>query len=516
MKADHEKSEEPDSGLSPEKLILATGVLSDLIETTGPIRLDKLLREVGRMLGLRQITPRIKHTLLPLIPNHLIHIEADGERFVWPRTSMPQSWTGYPAPGSVTSVSDVSLVELSNLLRSIPEDVVDADDEVRYRIALGRLGLTRLTASARRRLSSALELARSKQTQPGDAPYSRWAVTSSDSLAPIVGNGTRRGIYILEFADASKYVGMATNIVSRFTSHTHGSAHHPPWDDVIALNFRAIPTGDLRVAEIAEIRRQRDQGSQLRNRTGVPESIAPSPLDDVIPSVDLDHWSLGDPDACHFDFSSHPVQHSDTRSTLRRDQPVAVYDAVLDDLAYALEHIVPQAPITEKEFWALSDSPSTAGGRFATLNTGSVELLVFPTWLKNGSEELKFERFHPEHQVAFINTDLFDPTLGDGIFQSFYDLKPVPFAFTHHHYRIDISGAVYYPVGSLKALMEANDDLLVAARNFALSMMKYRHSGLFRRFHSTALTDEAYRKIQHPHWDKTPRQRPTISVNPGT
>lgn len=50
----------------------------------------------------------------------------------------------------------------------------------------------------------------------------------------------RRGIYVLEYADGSMYVGQATDVVGRCNSHYRGSGHHEAWEDVVALRFAEV------------------------------------------------------------------------------------------------------------------------------------------------------------------------------------------------------------------------------------------------------------------------------------
>lgn len=48
------------------------------------------------------------------------------------------------------------------------------------------------------------------------------------------------------------------------------------------------------------------------------------------------------------------------------------------------------------------------------------------------------------------------------------------------------------PVGKLRNLFENDPELLAEARVFALDIMRYRDSGIFRRFHSSRLADEVF------------------------
>lgn len=46
--------------------------------------------------------------------------------------------------------------------------------------------------------------------------FKRWEIDSSSPVAPLVGTRFRRGIYILEFTNGERYVGLTENIVQRF------------------------------------------------------------------------------------------------------------------------------------------------------------------------------------------------------------------------------------------------------------------------------------------------------------
>lgn len=55
-----------------------------------------------------------------------------------------------------------------------------------------------------------------------------------------------------------------------------------------------------------------------------------------------------------------------------------VWEAVVDELAQAVALAIPSPVETEGRFWMISDYPTTAGGRFATLTVGTLGLLYFP------------------------------------------------------------------------------------------------------------------------------------------
>ncbi|WP_051011493.1 hypothetical protein, partial [Corynebacterium timonense] len=249
------------------------------------------------------------------------------------------------------------------------------------------------------------------------------------------------------------------------------------------------------VEERRTIRYFRDRGVPLRNRTGVPESVSESPLDQVISVHQAHHWSLGGTDHCHEDFTRHAMFHP-PQSTLTQKAPTSVYEAVLADLAFALEYLVPSAQETERAYWTLSDYPSTAGGRYATLNTGTLEFLVFPRKLLALDLEGWTDHLPDDHPIAYLN--LF---LDEGVDWSAHDFRtPTIFGFDFTDYDAVSCEALYYPVGSLQQLLETHPELMRAAREFSLTMMRFRRSGLFTRWHSAPLVHEAYTLIGHNQW----------------
>lgn len=329
--------------------------------------------------------------------------------------------------------------------------------------------------------------------------FKHWYLTSTTRLGPLIPPQERCGIYVIEFADGTKYVGQSINVVTRFANHTHGSLHHGPWDDVVSLAFAPAPPLELDALESQEIARQLEAGVVLRNRKGVIHSAGPSPLDSVVTITEQKHWILGDwsPTAeDHKAFAAAAHNAGDTKLTAKA--PEDVTNAVLKDLAFALENIIPAATETEKTYWTLSDYPSTAGGRYATLNTGILEFLVFPRFkILDDIADLE-----PEFRDAF--------DLGIGFFNLFLPgdveveddedsigLSPhPPYLVMFHEYNVLTTEAYYYPIGKLEETFAAlPPEMLADARDFAVTMMHERPSNLFRRWHSSALAGHAYQRI---------------------
>lgn len=334
-------------------------------------------------------------------------------------------------------------------------------------------------------------------TSPLD--FKRLELNSNTPIGPIFPANERCGIYVIEFDDGTKYVGQSIDVVKRFWDHTHGSNHHESWGDVVALSFAPAPPLELDILEKQMIQHQLDAGVLLRNRSGVLASEGPSPLDLVVTVTDQKHWILGDWEPSQFDRAAFVRGAEASGPTkLEKKAPPKVSQAVIKDIAFALEHIIPVAPETEKTYWTLSDYPSTAGGRYATLNTGILEFLVFP-----------------RSSVVTDPTDL-DPGFLDGytLGTGFFNLLPreggdwkaesdtvcfskSPYHFVaSHDYNVTPTEAYYYPIGQLEETFNAlAPEVISDARKFAVTLMRNRPSNLFRRWHSSALAGRAYEKI---------------------
>ncbi|MDT3766943.1 GIY-YIG nuclease family protein [Gleimia hominis] len=210
-------------------------------------------------------------------------------------------------------------------------------------------------------------------------------MTDPSTVAPLFAPNERRGIYILEFKNGERYVGQTENVVTRYSTHRHGSKHHAAWQYVTAISFCHIPEGNLDEPERITIRQQR-AAHRLRNRAFNFGHWEPTVLDDYVAPEEQLHWATGHPsyDLAPFaEAAKNLKQETPKLLTKRRGQEVMpdgrpVWEVVVDELAQIVALAIPNATQTQKRFWTLSDYPSTAGGRFATLNVGSLELAFFP------------------------------------------------------------------------------------------------------------------------------------------
>lgn len=214
--------------------------------------------------------------------------------------------------------------------------------------------------------------------------FKRWDLSDSSTVAAIF-EGCRRGVYVLHFENEERYVGQATDVVTRYSTHRHGSRHHAPWTDIIAIEFLEVSEGDLDWPEQETIRRYRSH-YKLRNKVFNFGHTEPSVLDPVVPVEVQRHWATGQPeyDPAAFDDAARREPGPQPKLLAkRRGQELLpdgrpVWDAVIGELAQIVMQLIPNAVETEARFWSISDYPATAGGRFATLNVGWLELAAFP------------------------------------------------------------------------------------------------------------------------------------------
>lgn len=326
--------------------------------------------------------------------------------------------------------------------------------------------------------------------------FKRWEIDSNSPIAPLVGTRFRRGIYILEFTNGERYVGLTENIVQRFRTHAHGSKHHPAWTDISALQFARVPQKEaLSPLEKAMIAEQLNEQQRLRNRTFSFDSSEPRPLDFAISVEEQKHWIQETWVRETYNFSQLPNLGPLPSPKVQRSTDAATYAKILADLSFALSDIIPLAPDTEKEFWTLTDLPSTnRNSRYAAINTGVVEMIVL----------LKSKSFPSSRLPKIFGTDWGFVNVSPGE-QNIYGFmgdtqhqtrrSNTPVALHINHYKPVDAVAVNYPLGELKTLMTERPELLQAAREFAVKNMRYRNGGLFRRFHSRALTDAVYQHL---------------------
>ncbi|AKK03735.1 GIY-YIG nuclease family protein [Corynebacterium epidermidicanis] len=316
--------------------------------------------------------------------------------------------------------------------------------------------------------------------------FKRFPIGGFDSVAALFPADQRRGIYVLEFTNGEQYVGQALNVVTRFSNHRHGSRHHKAWTDIEAIQFFPVPEDHLTPIEFEHIARLRSQGIELRNKTGNFGHLQPSRLDEVIPVEDQEHWVLGRGNYGVSTFDFGVPEGTSKLCTKLKDRDSELLARIFGDLRYAFTDLIPNAAELESLYWTLSDYPSTAGGRFATLNLGVLEFVVHPRTklsANNGKDEhFVFINFPEGTLVPENEWEPFAEFRCGGELEGCFCVCV--------EYELTRADALYIPVGRLQETLDQIPELVEAARAFAIELMRQNQSNLFRRWHSRTLVGE--------------------------
>ncbi|MFC4156981.1 GIY-YIG nuclease family protein [Corynebacterium marambiense] len=307
--------------------------------------------------------------------------------------------------------------------------------------------------------------------------YRRWTVSDLTSIAPLL-PGSAGGIYILGFTDGSCYVGQTTDMVRRFSAHRHGSRHHAAWVDIETLLFAVVPSDSLDAVERSEIIRLRRTGKSLRNRAWNRGHRQPSSLDVIISVDDQSHWATGGEEYTTMSVGMVPMPDPRgcgasrlRRYTDSRGQHLT-YRKVISDFHCALSLLIPSCEELEGVWWTVSDLPSTAGGRYATLTVGNLELLYAPRTESSSSP------------VCVLNCP---PGV---VGRRWWSQKKHQGVLFRRHYRSATVDALTFPAGSLHNLIRDTPGLLSELRGFVLSLMRQASAAKIGRWHSPQLVSE--------------------------
>ena len=109
-------------------------------------------------------------------------------------------------------------------------------------------------------------------------------------LAPSVmfGSDPGPGVYVLEFADGSEYVGQIVHPISRLATHRRR------YKDIVAVRFTSVDRADLDRVEQEIITGLRNEGVLLRNRTLLSQPLGKSALDAIVSQEDQAAWISAD------------------------------------------------------------------------------------------------------------------------------------------------------------------------------------------------------------------------------
>ncbi|WP_159421575.1 GIY-YIG nuclease family protein [Pseudoclavibacter albus] len=338
--------------------------------------------------------------------------------------------------------------------------------------------------------------------------YERFEVPDRSVLAPIM-RDRGPGIYCLEFANGERYVGQTVNFTQRLGTHIHGSKHHEAWTDIVAVNIVECPRQSLDEMERYLIRRERETGHKLRNKTFNFGFVGPSNLDQVIPVIEQQHWATG-----HGSFDVNSIveasrrrpgppkllQHAKTQQRL--ETGCTLGDAVIADLASAAANCIPNLVELEGEYWTMSDLPGTSGGRFATLNVGRVEFLFHPRrpivweWEDGTVTDIEWPavlNLPPGFgaEILGLEPDGYEP--GDEFGLDSNSISAV-LALQSGKYRLTAVDQLIVPTGSVGQVMWELE-LLDRLRLFVLDIMRMGDASVWRRWHSKQLANRVYRSI---------------------
>ncbi len=341
--------------------------------------------------------------------------------------------------------------------------------------------------------------------------FKRWVLTDPTTVVPLFTGDQRRGIYILEFADGYRYVGQASNVVNRYSQHRHGSGQHSPWEDIVAIQFLSVPRGDLDSIERATIREQGIK-FELRNRAHNFGHWEPTALDEFVEPELQAHWATGQPDYSQEAFAkaaSAPAGELPKLLKSQRGQEVLpdgrrVWEAVVDELAQVVALAIPNAVETEGQFWMISDYPNTAGGRFATLNVGSLELAYFPRRrFEPGQGNLDassglVSRINADIETFIHLSDIEDTYSTDDWLHSDEEIDghAVGFSRLPDYYSVPVD-AIQMPLG-IFGVQKFFPEELAGVRNLAIHSMRRGSARVNSRGRGEELIRLVYKRIADP------------------
>jgi hypothetical protein len=166
-----------------------------------------------------------------------------------------------------------------------------------------------------------------------------------------------------------------------------------------------------------------------------------------------------------------------------------VANAVCADLGAVIARTISEAVELESIYWTVSDYPNTVGGRLATLNVGSLEVLYVPrepyklSWPDSSSTIVHCSHLNIEHGTVTYNKkprphwQNTAPIIANMIHQPTYPIGPVDH--------------VMIPTGQVGQALD-HPEICQAVRELCLNLMRSNQSGLFRRWHSPELARRAY------------------------
>lgn len=234
--------------------------------------------------------------------------------------------------------------------------------------------------------------------------FRRWELSDGLSLSAVVGPGfSGCGIYVLEFADGTEYVGQTVNLLSRFTSHRRR------WpNEIVAARFAPAPQDLLNQYERDVVARSVAAGARLRNVDLVTLPLGPAALDLVVDRAVRDEWLRGDTESVNIgERGAVAAQRRQTLAKYRALEARPDFPALADALSAYIRFCLPWPHQTEARFWVLTSLPgsgrSSTWHRLAAISVNNVETLVLG--------EARNDPGDPWEFAGFMNVDIDTPLL---------------------------------------------------------------------------------------------------------
>lgn len=312
---------------------------------------------------------------------------------------------------------------------------------------------------------------------PPSLRFRRWEVPPGVAPSVLFGETLGPGIYLLEFADGSEYVGQSLHPNTRFATHQRR------FDDIAAVRFTPTARGDLDRVEQQLITVRRAADVQLRNKTLMSQPLGPSAaLDSIIDQQEQAAWiglgqDMAEPEISpeRIELARRRIQAEPDRLPAPQREHPHTLDA-LESIAAYVYHVIPSPAETESRGWVLSAWPSTnrtkVHRRFSTLSIQNVELLWFMEDLTDDGEWLQRTMMNVAPTLPI--TPEIEDIAEEG---SYRTVGPVTRLFFDDWNQVE---AVLFAPG-----------VLLAARELALGQLR-KGRAMFSRFHSDALADEVF------------------------
>lgn len=173
----------------------------------------------------------------------------------------------------------------------------------------------------------------------------------------------RRGIYILEFADGSRYVGQTKDLARRVREHRRHSA-----EELVAVSFAPTLIRGMHDAELRTIRWVEDAGLVMRNLADCAMPSGICLLDDVLDRAWQDRWldaptELGGGERVGVESNLRPEECPRTSADYKGLSRHPRYGEILGLLACYVHHAIPAPGATDGKFWVVSSRPTAPQGR---------------------------------------------------------------------------------------------------------------------------------------------------------